>query len=248
MELIPSFLLIKNIDDIFIHANDIIFNIERYHDFIYKFTINTNKNCNDIEPKEIISGSKAIVTFLQLLKIAQKKSFDNKIKGCGPFLKLVNNFVPNDVDIVFLDSKESNRTKYNNIDIIHKKVDNISDHIDDIDLDCCKISMSIDENVFWLSLGCLYTMLTSNCFIPDYLESPDKFRSIYNKINNISIKKNFDIFYQSKNNGIDKCTTTYIKINERIKKYKERGYTFQFIETNKPLSCMYNNVDMVRFY
>ena len=232
---------IKTINDVFVYANDIIKNVEKSTDFDPICKIEINGNNTNCEPKNVISGSKAVTTFLELLREGQKKAVTNGVRGCGPFLKLADYYKANDTDIFFLDSKEHSRLKYENIDIVHIKTPNITEHLDNFDISCCKTSMSIDGKTFWVSLHCLYTMLTGNCFIPKYLEKPESFRTFYNKPNNISTKKDFEAFYEPKDNKTDKCTMMFIRLNGRIEKYRERGYTFQYVETDKALSWLTSN-------
>lgn len=125
------------------------------------------------------------------------------------------------------------------MDVVHLRTKNITEHLDNFDLSCCKTSMSIDGTKFWVSLHCLYTMLTGNFFIPKYLELPHEFRKFYNKTNNISTRKDFESFYESKDT--DKCTMMFKRLNERIQKYKGRGYTFQYINTDKALLWISSN-------
>jgi hypothetical protein len=84
-------------------------------------------------------------------------------------------------------------------------------------------------------------MLTGQCFIPKYLETPNEFRTVYNKAHNKSDKKDFEDFYDIKEKTTDKCTTMYARIQLRIEKYKERGYSFQYVKTDKALSCISSN-------
>jgi len=251
---------IKSINAIFVHANEIIKTTQYscLYDPICEITVSENKspknsdfhdgvtntpykskqNC---EPKHVISGSKAVTTFLELLREGQKKALANGVKGCGPFLKLAEHFKANDTDIFFLNSKEVSRVKYENVDIVHLKTPNITRHLDNFDLSCCKTSMNVEGTTFWVSLHCLYTMLTGQCFIPRYLETPNEFRTVYNKAHNKSIKKDFEDFYNSKDKTTDKCNTMYSRIQLRVEKYKERGYTFHYVKTDKPLSCITSN-------
>jgi len=239
---------IKTIGSIITYANDIIEFVEKFHDIdpICKISIkdpqitfSSCKSTQTAEPKHVISGSKAVTTFLELLREAQKTALKNGVKGCGPFLKLAEHFKANDTDVFFLDSKEISRLKYDNVDIVHIKVPTITEHLNNFDLSCCKTSMNIEGTTFWVSLHCIYTMLTGNCFIPKYLESPDKFRKVYNKENNITPKEIFKLIPE--NSKLDKCDTMFVRIGNRIKKYKDRGYTFQYIETEVPLSCISSN-------
>lgn len=238
---------LKTIKDVIIHANKIIKIMERSFDIdqICKISVNDDvsnqNNSESYEPKHVISGSKAVTTFLELLREAQKKALTDGVKGCGPFLKLADHYKASDTDIFFLDCKEISRIKYENIDIIHLQIPNIKQHLDNFDLSCCKTSMNMEGTTFWVSLHCLYTMLTGNCFIPKYYESPDKYRSVYNKANGISPKEGFKLFLESKNNKIDKCDLMFTRTKERIEKYKERGYTFQYIQTEIALPCIYSN-------
>ena len=249
---------LNTIKDIFIYANEIIKAVEgspdsdpiceirvnenrsilnsNYHEGIDNTPYKSKQNC---EPKHVISGSKAVTTFLELLRQGQKKAVSDGVKGCGPFLKLADYYKATDTDIFFLNSGEISRLKYGEIDIVHLKTPTITEHLEDFDLSCCKTSMSIDGKDFWISLHCLYTMLTGNCFIPKYLESPDRFRNFYNNTNNISRRKDIESFYESKTT--DKCTMMFTRISQRLQKYKERGYTFQYFETDKALSWITSN-------
>jgi len=241
---------IKTINDVLFHANEIVKNVQLSceYDPICEITV-INEKASTVpykskqtgEPKHVISGSKAVTTFLELLRDGQKKALVDGVKGCGPFLKLAEHFKPGDIDIFFLDSKEVSRIKYENVDVVHIKTQTITEHLDNFDLSCCKTSMNLEGTKFWISLHCLYTMLTGSCFIPKYLQSREKFRDVYFKANNISTKRDFETFYESKDQTTDKCTMMFKRINERIQKYKDRGYTFQYIETDKALSWLTSN-------
>ena len=232
---------IKTINDVLFHANEIVKSVQTSCDIdpICEITVKVNtsgipfKSKQKGEPKHVISGSKAVTTFLELLREGQKKALTDGVKGCGPFLKLADHFKPGDVDIFFLDSKEVSRVKYGNVDVVHLMTKNITEHLDNFDLSCCKTSMNIEESKFWVSLHCLYTMLTGNCFIPKYLESIEIFQYVYVKTNGTPYSPNQHL------NG--KHKVMYERIQLRIEKYKERGYTFQYFETNKVLSCIGSN-------
>jgi hypothetical protein len=233
---------IKTINDIFVNSNEIIKSVQLSHEYdpicvitidLYESYFHKDLNSHkDIEPKNVISGSKAVTAFLELLRAGQKKAKTNDVKGCGPFLKLAEHYKSNDVDVFFLDSKEVSRIKYENVDIIHLKIPNITQHLDNFDLACCRTSMNLESTKFWISLNCLYTMLTGHCFIPKYLESLENFKVVYMKANKI-----YD--YNKKNT--DRCKVVFTRTQLRIEKYTERGYTFQYVETDKVLSFISSN-------
>jgi hypothetical protein len=183
--------------------------------------------------KNVIAGSKAVATLLELLRTEQKKAIVDGVKGCGPYLKLAEHFKPDDTDIFFLDCKEISRLKYENVDIIHLKVSTVTDLLNTFDLNCCKTAMNMDKTIFWVSYQCLYTMLTGNCFLPKYLTSRELFQKIYTKSRRI-YGTGFILFEQ-------KCNATYLRYETRIGKYKDRGYTFQYIDTDKILPCILSN-------
>ena len=234
---------IKTISDVFINANKVIKSIQKSYDIdpICEIYVSDTTTVNrkevklpEVQQKTIISGSKAVTTFLELLREGQKKALIDGVKGCGPFLKLTDYYKANDTDIFFLDNKEVSRVKYENVDIIHLKIKNITEHLDNFDLACCKTSMNLEKTKFWVSLHCLYTMLTGNCFIPKYLGTLNEFRVVYNKSN----RKQYDYVSSNKNN---KCEVMYSRTQLRIEKYTERGYKFQYVETDKVLSCITSN-------
>lgn len=248
---------IKSINDIFVNANEIIKSVQlsQDNDPICEISISENKSetmsLNEfmgkspsnsskvvrmlgLEPKNVISGSKAVTTFLELLREGQKKALVDGVKGCGAFLKLADHFKANDTDIFFLDSKEVSRVKYENVDIVHLKTPNITEHLDNFDLACCRTSMNLEGTKFWVSLHCLYTMLTGHCFIPKYLQSLEKFKVVYMKANG-----KYSGYVSSHKNT--KCEVMFTRIQLRIEKYTDRGYKFQYAETDKVLSCISSN-------
>lgn len=242
---------IKSINDIFVNANEIIKNVQSSCDIdpICEISVGENKTEKIslptssfgykpkelvLEPKNVISGSKAVTTFLELLREGQKKAVVDGVKGCGAFLKLADYFKANDTDIFFLDSKEVSRVKYENVDIVHLKTQNITEHLDNFDLACCKTSMNLEGTKFWVSLHCLYTMLTGHCFVPKYLETFEKFKEVYVKANGP-----YKAYVHSHKNT--KCEAMFTRTQLRIEKYTERGYKFQFVETDKALSCISSN-------
>lgn len=233
---------IKTINDILFHANEIVKSVQTCCDVdpICEIAVKASnssvpfKSQQKGEPKHVISGSKAVTTFLELLREGQKKALTDGVKGCGPFLKLADHFKASDTDIFFLDSKEVSRVKYENVDVVHLKTATITEHLDNFDLSCCKTSMNLEGTKFWVSLHCLYTMLTSHCFIPKYLESLEKFKIVY-------VKENGKYSHYINNHKNTKCDVMYSRFQLRIEKYTERGYTFQYVETNKALSCISSN-------
>lgn len=247
---------IKTINDVFVNANKIIKNIQKSYDIdpICEIYVSDTKSISlkefmsndtttlkrkevklpEVQQKNVISGSKAVTTFLELLREGQKKALTDGVKGCGPFLKLADYYKANDTDIFFLDSKEVSRVKYENVDIIHLKTPTINHHIDNFDLACCKTSMNFEKTKFWVSLHCLYTMLTGNCFIPKYLQSLEIFKKVY-------VQANGKYSGYVSNHKNTKCDLMYSRIQLRIEKYTERGYKFQYVETDKVLSCITSN-------
>jgi len=228
---------IKTITDVFVYANKIIKTVQKSIDTdpICCIEINkTNDKTVELEPKNVISGSKAVTTFLELLRQEQKQALIDKVKGCGPFLKLADHFKSNDTDIFFLNSKEVSRVKYENVDIIHLKTVDIKEHLSNFDLTCCRCSMNFESTKFWVSLQCLYTMLTGNCFLPKYLESLEKFKTVY-------VSANGEYTSYVNNHKNTKCSKMFARTQLRIEKYTERGYKFEYVETDRVMPFINSN-------
>lgn len=191
-------------------------------DPMFKIFINENEDEHNV----VMMGNGITKSFLKLLKLEQQKTN----KGCGKYLKLAPDIESDDIDLYFLKPENLMDISTNNIkNIIHTK-SSITDLVIDRFLPCDRIASNSKKDIFHVSLQCLYSLLTGNCFIPQYLHSIDNFIThIYNDkyIND-----------KTKNN----CHNMFDNFNSSIKIYEKYGYTFQYINTKTVLSCILSQI------
>ena len=225
---------LENICDIIILAGKIIDTVEA-DEFNDKIFVLNRKSSNTEQPKSCIAGSKAVAKLLELLHEEQKRSLTNQVKGCGPHLKLIESFDPTDTDVFFLNSEIEDRVKYDNVDIVHLKATSIESLLLNFDLPNCRAAYYSDcENiVFYVSLHCIYSILTGYYHLPSYLQDKNNFNDVY--------KKNY-------NEGMDvssiplktKGDKLFNRLQYRIEKYKDRGYTCKYVKTDLILPWIKN--------
>lgn len=217
--------LIKTVDDVIKFANDIIQKVEDKFTEDEVIVLNTNKmpTIDIFTQNSCVAGSKAVTLLTEELRTAQKIAFENAVTGCGPHLKLVEHFKSTDTDIFFLNSEKEDRVQYGNIDIIHLKAKTIDTLLLNFDLPNCRAAYIHyeDKIVYYVSLHCLYSMLTGCYFLPTYFRDRSEFFRLYEA--NI---KNKCIDYEHVENKL------FNRLRSRIEKYEERGYTCRYVKTN----------------
>ncbi len=208
-------LLIKTVKDIIENANLIIKHAEisPIFDPIFKIVLKENQDA-DI----ILKGPGVSDDFLRLLKLEQQKV----VGGCGKYLKLPEYFESDDVILFFLKNVNIKNTTFNIKSIIHTK-QSIDSLVLDTILPCNRIAMNSEKDIFYVSLQCLYSLLTGNCFIPKYLQTMDDFILAFNK-------------------NIHPYKIVYNDINHHIKNCAKNGYTFSYIETKTLLPCILSRI------
>jgi len=123
-------------------------------------------------------------------------------------------FTSNDVDLFMLGQKKSYRVDCHPLDIVyvtHETIDCLL--LFGFDLPCCRAARDL-ENKFYVSLQCLYSMLTGKVHVPLYLADENLYKTLVSDTKKVCIEK----------------------IQLRIEKYKQRGCTFVFKES-KLLPC-----------
>lgn len=214
---------IRTIKDIIDNADLIIKSAEisPIYDPVLKILRDQNKD----DPNVIMMGDGIRKNFLNLLKLEQQKSN----KGCGKYLKLAPDIESDNVDLYFLKTVNLIDISINNIrNIIHTK--NTIDYLVlDRYLPCNRIASSSKSDVFYVSLQCLYSLLTGNCFMSKYLRDINDFI--------LSIYKDQYITDKIK----IPCSNFRDNINNQINIYEKYGYTFNYIETKTILPCILAN-------
>lgn len=217
---------LENVSDIISLAGQIIDAVEADQINDKVFVLN-RKSDNIGQPKSCVAGSKAVCKLIELLHEEQKSSLINQVKGCGPYLKLIKNFEPTDINVFFLNSEVEDKVKYDGVDIIHLKATTVESLLLNFDLPNCRAAYYCDgENtIFYVSLHCIYSILTGHYYLPLYLQEKGEFSKIY--------KNNFFECMEASSLLINtKGDKLFNKLQSRIEKYKERGYTCRYIKTD----------------
>lgn len=231
---------IKTFHDVILMADKIIASVEldRINDkvislrckMIEDLSIVTNSSETKIEhkPKCVIAGSKAVTLISKHLKLAQK-NLEYK-KAINDLLEIKGDFKAEDTDVFFLNSSEPHRIICNDVDIVHLTTPDVSTLLLNFDLPCCRAATDEDDNIFWISLHCLYSLLTGKFFLPEYLSNIDMFKPIFAK------------YCENVNNRVYACSEKKLfdRLSYRIKKYENRGYTCQYIDTDVILPWVLN--------
>ena len=217
---------LENVCDIISLAGKIIDTVEA-NEFNDKIFI-LNRKSSDIEqPKSCVAGSRAVVKLIELLHEEQKLSLINQVKGCGPHLKFIELFEPTDTNVFFLNSETEDRVKYDDVDIFHTKTTSIESLLLSFDLPNCRAAYysHCENTVFYVSLHCIYSILTGYYHLPLYLQDKNDFNSAYKK----NYTESMDISSVPLKTKADKL---FNKLQCRIEKYKDRGYTCKYIKTD----------------
>lgn len=208
---------IKTVDDVLNHANQIIEKVENDPMNYQMVTLNSPSGI-DVKIKNCIGGSSAIKKLAELLIDAQKDAYN---RGSGVYLPIINNIEPNDTDVFILGSNERSRTKYSDVDIVHKTEKTAEKLLEWMDLPMCQVVYTNIQNqtVFFASYHCLYSLLTGHFFLPKYV-------------------KNNKIFSQRHASIVDKVFDSF---QQRVEKYQERGYICRYVYTDEDLPWIKNS-------
>lgn len=216
--------LIKTVKDIIENVDLIIKSAEisLIFDPVLKISLNEDVNNTDV----IMMGSGIIRNFLKLLNLEQQNNYH---KGCGKYLKLAPDIEFDDIDFYLLKPVNLLDICDNVKNIIHTKK-SINNLVIDRYLPCDRIASNVKKDVFYISLQCLYSLLTGNCYIPQYLQNIDDFILV--------IHGNKYINEKTKNNSI----SVFDNFNSFIKIYEKYGYNFSYVEVKTILPGILSNI------
>lgn len=218
-------LLIKTIKDIIENVDLIIkqAEISPILDLVYQISVsNEIKNDHSI----IMMGDGIREEFLKLLKLEQQKIN----KGCGKYLKLAPNIESNDVDLYFTKNVNLISISTDHIRNIIHTTKPINDLVIDRYLAFDRIASNSKKDVFYVSLQCLYSLLTGNCFIPKYLQNFNDFIFAIYSDNHINDHRN------------NRCKNIFDNFDTSIKIYEKYGYTFNYVKIKTILPCILWNL------
>lgn len=187
----------------------------------------------------VIAGSQAIHLLSQELKYAQSVFANHYIKNnknfidcldhlkngsmtVDDFLKEIENykypsktfihFTPNDTDMFILNSPDNKRLQIGNLDVIYTKKD-AEALLLSFDLPCCRAAKDL-KGKWLISIQCLNALLTNIVYLPQYIKDQNMFLDKYN----------------------------LRKLQFRMEKYIQRGYQFEYVNNDKMMLWMENQL------
>lgn len=136
------------------------------------------------------------------------------------------NFEPGDVDIFFLDSPFPHRLRLHGHDFVMTKAKTVEELLLNFDLPCCRAAYNVKRD-YWVSAQCLYSMMMGRYPMPTYTTSLTLFtKMIVEHRNGNTLGKTEDFLFK--------------RLEERTTKYKDRGFTPYYFETNQVLDWIKN--------
>lgn len=208
-------------------------------DYIYHFTTNKkleytaiiNKQDFKLDTNSYIAGSTGLACVI--------KQFSEEI---GAKLTTEMKYQPNDIDIVILNNQvryiDRNNTdifvinspikhQFDTVDIVYVTNKNVNDLLLTSDLPC---RVAINETGdCWISLQCIYALLTGTYFIPNYLTNYNKFKELIEKYYDVIMGESCDKILEK---NIKKV---FDKLTARMLKYSNRGFSCVLCETETML-------------
>ncbi len=128
-----------------------------------------------------------------------------------------------DTDIFFLGSVQNNRLSIGVTDFVMSKEQTPEELLMNFDLGCCRVACDFKLN-FWVSIQCLNAIFYHNFPMPLYLKDKNSFRNILETYRNDETNTH-DIYHDGE-------SFMYDRFSERIKKYSNRGFDVEWINTN----------------
>lgn len=171
-------------------------------------------------------NNKLISEFKGVLKLAPLRGVDAVIAGsCAlhrilPLIdkKFQNRWRPKDSDVFFLNQEENNRVPFNTIDLVQCKEKTVDELLLNFDLPICRVAFNFACD-FWISAQCLAAIFSHKQNVPVYLQTKKEFRDTITKhMTNFTNPHAHEYLYN--------------RFTERVKKYQDRGYGVNWIETD----------------
>lgn len=184
----------------------------------------TNKGSFKLETGFHIAGSAALASVI--------KQFGNTI---GVKSRTGIDYQPNDTDIFMLNSPIKQRFDSGNVDVVFVEDKTIDDLLLNFDLPCCRVATN-GAGDYWISIQCIYSLLTGIYFIPTYLAN-------YNKFKELIFKYPGDLVGVPAESIDKRSNYLFNRLKDRLFKYSQRGFTHMFYETDVVLPWITHRLD-----
>jgi hypothetical protein len=210
----------------------------------------------DINVDYYTAGSSAAQYFVDKYNEFSNKHFEKMINDLISYtdtpedIKKVNknliklSFTPEDTDIFHLKNNFIGRKKVGNVDHVYVEDQSPSELIYKFDIPCCRVAYDINGNI-WITAQCINSIFNGVYYMPNYTKDITKFKDIITA--NFKVYKHFSRYLPTKDvhKINDAISANFRKLNERIEKYRLRGYNAVYIETQKPILWFFARLDYV---
>jgi len=138
----------------------------------------------------------------------------------------------NDIDIFLLGRAQHARRgsgdKGGLLDIVHTTDKTPVEVITNFDIPCCRVAFDMNYT-FYVSIHALYSIFTKKVMLPEYLKTSDGFMRVLDRYQ-------LDVPSKIGTSGsrviVDYHKRLIARMDERIKKYQSRGFSFQWYSTD----------------
>lgn len=137
-----------------------------------------------------------------------------------------------DADIFFLNQAVNNRLPTDSIDIVQCKEKTVEELLINFDLPICRVAYNFAYD-FWISAQCVAGIHTRKQNCPSYLRDAWSFTGVLETAMSQGTRDESNL---AKN--IHKAL--YNRFTERVKKYQDRGFGVNWIDTNKIIPWVTN--------
>lgn len=148
---------------------------------------------------------------------------------------------PTDSDLFFLNQEYNNRIQIGNLDIVQCKEKTVAELLINFDLPVCRAALGLNYN-FWISAQCVAAVYKKKQNCPAYLKDNLSFKRVLEVAKEV-VKKAGDSDRAHRDDVYHMIflhEQLYKRFAERVKKYQDRGFGINWIETNKIIPWVTN--------
>ena len=176
---------------------------------------------------------------LRVKSMAPLRSVDGYIAGSAALERLLDTLQPTkprnwhagDADLFFLNQAVSSRFHLGLIDMVQAEEKSVDDLLLNFDLPICRVAYNFAYD-FWVSAQCLATIHSRRQNVPLYLKDHFSFME--------TLEKHVQYTGQYQQRGTATHSALYSRFVGRIKKYQERGFGVNWIETDQIIPWVRN--------
>jgi hypothetical protein len=172
----------------------------------------------------VIAGSMALKRLIDTLKSKHPEPYSG-INREYINKKWYPNFIPNDMDIVYLNSEKYETIKFSafSIEVIHSTHKKVSEMLLSSDIPCCRVAVTKDE-YFYFSAKAIGAIFGQAMIMPVYTKD---------------VTDLTERFFEYSGHDDQFCRERAQKCINRINKYTKRGFTFEYRETSEILPSIF---------